>query len=135
MRYDINTDGVIDATAGDRVYLYVGMRRGGQYYYGLDITNRTSPRMLFKLGPNELPGLGETWSPPVIGRVNVGGATQNGQKFVLIFGGGYNANQEGFTQVDDATGNRIFMVDAKTGARCGSPARRRRPFPPLLRIW
>jgi type IV pilus assembly protein PilY1 len=115
LRYDIDRDGVIESTEGDRVFLYVGMRRGGQFYYGLDVTNRTSPRMLFKLGPDQLPGVGETWSPPVIGRVHVNGASQNGQRFVLIFGGGYNAAQEGFTQVDDGTGNRIFMVDAKSG--------------------
>jgi type IV pilus assembly protein PilY1 len=73
--------------------------------------------MLFVLGPNELPGIGETWSPPVFGRVNVSGATQNGPKYVLFFGGGYNPAQEGYTQIDDGIGNRIFMVDARTGAR------------------
>jgi len=34
----------------------------------------------------------------------------------LIFGGGYDGAQENGPQVDDTTGNHLFMIDAKSGA-------------------
>jgi type IV pilus assembly protein PilY1 len=114
LRFDKDNDGVIDAT-DDRVWLYVGMRRGGHSYYAVDVTNPSTPTLLWVDDDTVLPGLGETWSAPVVTRVDVKGASQNSQKLVLIFGGGYDSAQEGNLQVDDATGNRIFMVDAKTG--------------------
>jgi type IV pilus assembly protein PilY1 len=113
---DFDQDGIVETSDGDKVLLYFGMRRGGSHYYGLDVTDMTNPRILFKIGPTELPGVGESWSPPTIARVNINGATQNLQKLVLIFGGGYDAGQELYTKRADTSGHRIFMVDAKTGA-------------------
>lgn len=116
LRYDKDEDGQIEPLEGDRVYLYAGMRRGGSWYYGMDVTYADNPKMLFKIGPSQLPSIGETWSPPTIARVKVGdGTTQNGQLLVLIFGGGYSAAQEAGPQVDDTVGQRVFMVDAKSG--------------------
>ena len=115
LRLDHNEDGTIDRADGDRVWLYVGMRRGGHSYYALDITDPATPALLWVDNDTNLPGLGETWSTPVITRVNVKGATQNSQKLALVLGGGYDGAQESGPQVDDATGNRIFMVDAKSG--------------------
>jgi type IV pilus assembly protein PilY1 len=116
LRFDANQNGIIEASAGDKVWIYFGMRRGGRFYYALDVTNRTQPRLMWKLGPDQLQGIGETWSPPAITRVNVGGATQNGEKFVLIMGGGYDDAQENYNYTADSSGHRIFMVDAKSGA-------------------
>jgi type IV pilus assembly protein PilY1 len=116
LRLDKKEDGVIDRDDGDRVWLYVGMRRGGRSYYALDVTDPARPALMWADDATVLPGLGETWSPPVITRVNVQGATQNNQKLTLIFGGGYDGAQENGPQVDDTTGNHIFMVDAKSGA-------------------
>lgn len=116
LRFDANQDGVLDAAGGDRAILYFGMRRGGRFYYALDVTNRAAPQLLWTLGPANLPGIGETWSPPTIARVNVGGAAQNGEKLVLIMGGGYDAAQENYAFVNDNSGNRIFMVDAISGS-------------------
>lgn len=116
LKFDVNQDGIVDAGAGDRVWLYFGMRRGGRWYYALDVTDRSRPVLLWKLGPSALPGIGETWSAPAITRVRVGGATQNGENLVLIFGGGYDDAQENYTYVQDTSGHRIFMVDAATGA-------------------
>jgi type IV pilus assembly protein PilY1 len=92
------------------------MRRGGRYYYAVDVTDRSHPRLMWKLGPNDLPGVGETWSAPVITRVRINGATQNGENLVLIMGGGYDGAEENVNFTTDATGNRLFMVDAKSGA-------------------
>jgi type IV pilus assembly protein PilY1 len=118
IKLDRDNDGLIESADGDVVWLFFGMRRGGKYYYGLDVTaNNSSPKLMWKIGPDELPRIGETWSPPTVARVNVSGATQNAQKLVLIFGGGYDAAHEtNYSGVlNDTTGNRIFMVDAKSG--------------------
>jgi len=115
LRFDADQDGAIDPSAGDKVWIYFGMRRGGRHYYALDVTDRARPELLWKIGPAELPGVGETWSPPTIARVRVGGAAQNGEHFVLIFGGGYDEAQENYTYTTDASGHRIYMVDAASG--------------------
>ncbi len=66
------------------------MGRGGNGYYALDVTDKAAPAFMWRIGAAELSGVGQTWSTPTIGRVNVSGATQNSQKLVLIIGGGYD---------------------------------------------
>ncbi len=137
LKFDVNQDGIVDAGAGDRVWLFFGMRRGGQHYYALDVTNRAAPRLRWNLGPAQLPGVGETWSAPTIARVRVQGAPQNGENFVLIFGGGYDAAQENYDYTADSSGNRIYMVDAQSGALlwyAGGPAAVGTPDLPLARM-
>ena len=46
---DKNHDGSIIASDGDRVYLYVGMRRGGKSYYALDVTKPESPKLMWTI--------------------------------------------------------------------------------------
>jgi type IV pilus assembly protein PilY1 len=108
LRFDANRDGTIDLSSGDKVWLYFGARRGGPVYYALDVTDRSGPRVLWKIGPDVLEGAGEAWSTPTIARVRVAGATQNGEHFVLVIGGGYDKSA-------NHRGHRIFMVDAATG--------------------
>ncbi|MGB8326155.1 MAG: PilC/PilY family type IV pilus protein, partial [Steroidobacteraceae bacterium] len=115
LKFDANQDGIVDATQGDRVWIFFGMRRGGRFYYALDVTDRTRPRLLWKIGPTDLPGVGETWSMPAVARVKIGGAAQNGENLVLIFGGGYDDAQENYGYTTDQSGHRIYMVDAASG--------------------
>lgn len=120
LKFDKNQDGIIDATKDDKVYLFFGMRGGGDRYFALDVTNRDDPQLMWDIGPSELPGIGQSWSPPVITRIMVGtGGSANGndEKFVLVFGGGYDTGQEVQPYSTDSVGNRIFIVDAVTGAR------------------
>lgn len=116
LKFDANQDGIVTAADGDRVWIYFGMRRGGRFYYALDITDRERPRLKWRLGPGELPGIGETWSTPAVTRVRIGGAAQNGEYLVLVFGGGYDDSQENFAFTTDDSGHRIYMVDAASGA-------------------
>jgi type IV pilus assembly protein PilY1 len=118
LKYDVNGDGVIDAAAGDRVFIYVGEGRGGSNYYAFDVTDKTRPKFMWSLGPSQLPGIGQSWSTPVIAKVNVGGVTQaSNQKLVLIFGGGYDVAEETPAfQVQDSVGSSIYMVDAVSGS-------------------
>ncbi|WP_444994695.1 PilC/PilY family type IV pilus protein [Aliikangiella sp. IMCC44359] len=111
---DENKNGLIDN--GEKAYLYVGMRRGGSSYYALDISQQNQPKLMFTINPNTdgFGLLGQTWSKPFIGKINIGGK-QNRQ--VLIFGGGYDIKQDtaGTPSVTDQRGNRIYIVDALTG--------------------
>ena len=49
--HDLDKDGNVEAADGDKVYLFVGMRRGGRAYYALDVTDPTTPRFLWKAAP------------------------------------------------------------------------------------
>ena len=115
LKFDVNQDGVVDAAAGDRVWLFFGMRRGGRHLYALDVTDRNRPRLKWNLGPGQLPGIGETWSTPTIARVRIDGADQNAENLVLVFGGGYDDAQENYEYTTDSSGNRIYIVDASSG--------------------
>lgn len=115
---DINGDGTVSESEMDKVYLYFGMRRGGSSYVGLDVTVRTAPKLLWIIGPSDLPGVGQTWSAPTVARVNVNRTWTSGNpdKMVLVFGGGYDVAQDTVGYVADNVGNRVFMVDAITGS-------------------
>ena len=65
----------------------------------------------------ELPGVGQTWSPAQVARVNVDRTwgSNNPDKLVLIMGGGYDVGQDTISYLADDVGNRIFMIDAVSG--------------------
>jgi type IV pilus assembly protein PilY1 len=114
LKYDANQDGLVNGS--DYVYLFFGMRMGGSNYYALDVTDPEYPKMLWTRGPGELPGVGQTWSPPEIAKVKVNApANTNAEKYVLIFGGGYDPTQENQPYSADSVGNRLFMLDAQSG--------------------
>jgi type IV pilus assembly protein PilY1 len=81
-----------------------GLRRGGNHYYALDITNTTNPSFLWSFTDTKM---GETWSEPAIGKVKVGGV----DKFVMFVGGGYDTAQ------NNASGKAFFAIDLATGAK------------------
>jgi type IV pilus assembly protein PilY1 len=81
-----------------------GLRRGGNYYYALDITDTTNPSFLWSFTDTKL---GETWSEPAIGKVRVSSA----DKFVMFVGGGYDTAQ------NNATGKAFFAVDLSNGSK------------------
>ena len=68
---DQNHDGSIVASDGDRVYLYVGMRRGGKSYYALDVTKPESPKLMWTIDDSgDFKELGLTFSNPRVGLVD-----------------------------------------------------------------
>jgi type IV pilus assembly protein PilY1 len=109
-------DGVLDASAGEKAYLYFGMRRGGPVYYALDVTYPDAPRVLWRRDRNDLPDLGQTWSNPVPTRVDVQGAAQNDGDLVVVLGGGYDTTQDNYDASTDNSGNALYIVDSVSGA-------------------
>jgi len=113
-KYDVDGDGIVET--GDKVYAVFGFGRGGSTYYALDITSRTKPVFLWKKTSSDLPMLGQAWSAPVITRVNVNSTSQtDAQKFVLIFGAGYDSSQDNYVQTTDGVGNGVYMLELATG--------------------
>jgi type IV pilus assembly protein PilY1 len=110
-----DADGVIEEADGERVYLFFGMRRGGDAYYALDITDPDSPEVLWHKDSSDLPGMGQSWSSTTPTRINIQGATQNTNKLALVIGGGYDASQDASAHSTDATGNSIYIVDTVSG--------------------
>ncbi|MEW8693463.1 MAG: hypothetical protein AB2535_20710, partial [Candidatus Thiodiazotropha endolucinida] len=94
----------------------VGMRRGGRNYYMLDITDRLNP--IFVTTINAAAGfdrLGQTWSKPLFMSMQIAGASDD--RDVLVFGGGYDPDQDTATsRIDDDEGNAIYIVDALDGS-------------------
>jgi len=110
---DKNFNGTIES--GDKVYLYVGMRRGGKAYYALDVTNPEAPKLMWTIDKSgDFSELGYTFSNPRVGLVDTG----SGQRPVLMFAGGYDTNKDDRTSVgtNDSEGNAIYVVDAETGS-------------------
>jgi type IV pilus assembly protein PilY1 len=121
--------------AGDSVLLFQGMRRGGRNYYALDVSRRNAPLLQWVIKGGEagpFAELGQTWSSPVRTRIKLNGA----QKDVLVFGGGYDPQQDERAQrVPDAMGRSLFIVDAYTGAllwQAGPAGAANGDNPPLL---
>jgi type IV pilus assembly protein PilY1 len=120
LKYDQNGNGIVDATSdgkGDRVFIYFSQGRGGSRYYALDVTDKNAPKFMWSIGGNsELPGIGQSWSTPFVTRMNIRGTTQNSQKLVLVFGGGYDPVEDttGY-HLTNAVGNHIYVVDALYG--------------------
>jgi type IV pilus assembly protein PilY1 len=118
---DANQNGVVDGT--DSVWLFFGLRRGGRAYYALDITNIDAPRFMWKITPTQIcttagcsastayAQLGQSWSTPTVGRVRA--ITDP----VLLFGGGYDPNQDNQpVAAADTMGRAVFVANARTGA-------------------
>ena len=82
--------------------------------FAVDVTLRGQPKLVWAIDPNShvaLGDLGQTWSAPTVGKVNIAGST----KHVAVFGGGYDEGQDATGYYEDSVGNAIFMVDIETG--------------------
>lgn len=101
---------------GEKVYLFFGLRRGGDSYYALDITDKEKPKFQWQIsgGEGDFKKLGQTWSPMTLAKVKWGNAGKT--KVVLLFGGGYDSKEDDRDnrEVSDV-GNAIYMIDPETG--------------------
>lgn len=87
-----------------------GLRRGGNYYYALDITNPISPTYLWSFTDSKL---GETWSEPAIGKIKMSDGTD---KWVAFVGGGYDTSYNNYSSGNQVT-EAVFAIDLSNGAK------------------
>jgi type IV pilus assembly protein PilY1 len=141
---DNNNDGTLSAVDGDTVYAYFGLRRGGKHIYALNISDPDDPKLMWRIGADEteFTQLAQTWSQPQPIFIKLDddndSSTAPVGRWALIFGGGYNGDDDGddmpdtgettlgkdefdgsdltHTGSDDYEGNSIYIVDATTGA-------------------
>jgi type IV pilus assembly protein PilY1 len=93
-----------DPSKVDRAYLFLSLRRGGNFIYALDVTVPGDPKLLWRKGNIDssisLPAdagwgeLGQTWSEPRVARINTPIGAHNPDNVVLIFGAGYDETPE-----------------------------------------
>ncbi len=112
---DVDRDGQIEAADGDMALILFGMRRGGNKYRMLDVTDRNNPVLVWE---RTLANGGESWSAPVVTRMDVSGSGQNQFKAVAIVGGGYDRVHDTptFNPDPDVVGAGVHVLDLLTGA-------------------
>jgi len=112
---DKNGNGLID-DGTDEVYLVVGMRRGGQNYYMLDVSKPDAPKLKWiiqgGIADTDYEELGQTWSRPTLGKLRIGSKDEQ----VLVFGGGYDPKEDLDPPQADTIGGAIFIVNALDGS-------------------
>lgn len=129
-----------DSTASDFdlefAYMYQGMRRGGDKYFGWDISNGDlqdagsapiSEMWTIDGGSAGFADLGQTWSKMLRTKIRYGCDSARGvagctEKNVLVFSGGYDTYYDDSAQsfnngaeTTDIKGNAVYVVDAMTG--------------------
>lgn len=121
--YDKNNDGALDPLT-DHAHLFVGMRRGGDNYYALDVTEKENPKFLWMInggadGDEDFVELSQSWSKPTLARIKIGSSVKD----VLIFGGGYDPMQDyASIRSADTIGKSLFIVDAADGSLLWKPS-------------
>lgn len=142
--HDVNGNGQIKVSDGDFVRVFEGMRLGGDFYYGLDVsatlTSTTStlvPGFLWRI-QGSLTGtattgferIGRTWSQPRLATIFIDNSGTPVKTEVLIFGGGYDTALDDCFGTNTLTtpaactsggadnkGNALYIVNPATGAR------------------
>lgn len=106
---DANRDGIVNGN--DRVWAFFGMRRGGNNYYGLDITNPNAPSLKWTIqgGSGDFKELAQTWSAPTVSYI------KGREDPVLIFGAGFDTNKDNVSLSNDSKGRGLYIVNASDG--------------------
>jgi type IV pilus assembly protein PilY1 len=111
---DVDGDGIIESGDGDFVYILFGMRRGGDSYYALDVTNKNSPQIKWRISS---PEMGQSWSAPTVARVAMNDNRLNSDEAVVIIGGGYDGVHDTITHPASADGQGagVYFLDLHSG--------------------
>jgi len=106
---DSNGNGIVDNN--ESALLIFGMRRGGNNYYAMDISNPENPQLQWQIkgGQGNFAELAQTWSRASLITVKRNGNAANDK--VLVFGGGYDDAVDDLNEKQKSSGNAIFMVD------------------------
>lgn len=117
---DTNNNRKVDN--GESAYLFFGLRRGGEAYYALDISDPENPELLWTISDqtSDFSQLGQTWSKPTMGKLRYLDSGSEKFKEVLVFGGGYDASvydeeTPSSRSTSNVKGNGVYIVNAKSG--------------------
>ncbi len=124
---DVDYDGKIEPTTdpvtdddSDRVFAYIGQRRGGRNYYAFDLSKINEPKVMWQIegGTGDFAELGQTWSKPLLMKIRYKNGSDVEVKRALLIGGGYDPAQDGVNaRTPDGMGRAVYLVDALTGER------------------
>ena len=141
---DLDDDGIIEPADGEFMYMFIGMRRGGRNIYGFDVTptdaqtqpgdrartDQFSPKLLWVIQGGVDVGfedLGFTWSNPQVTEIRVkcnscSLAGDSESSTVVMFGGGYDTNQDSTINDPDGNGpdtrgNGVYIVEPTDGSK------------------
>jgi len=112
--------GIAQNKENTKVWIYPTMRRGGQMVYALNVTNKSSPSIIWKHGCYDgacsagFSNMGQSWSAPVV--VPVAGYTT---EKVALFGGGYDTCEDKNEKSPCSSGGKganVYVVDAGSGS-------------------
>lgn len=98
-----------------KAILIFGLRRGGDRYIALDVTDPYKPKWLWEISPSTsgYGELGQTWSSPLLGKIKLA----TGDKWVAFIGGGYDTNQDNLPVTsNDAKGRGVYVIDVSDGS-------------------
>ncbi|HDP95288.1 MAG TPA: hypothetical protein ENN40_08005 [Candidatus Aminicenantes bacterium] len=94
-----------------KTMLYYGLRRGGDVFYAMDVTNVDSqPAFAWKFKDADYSG--QSWAKPVTGQLRYMDGENLVQRWVTVLAGGFAPNAEVSA---DSRGKAVFVVDASTG--------------------
>ncbi len=116
-----------DGTGAYQKLLVMGERRGGRAYYAINVTDTDPTHWSMQwvnvnsgTGPGIVGGstpgfeeLGQSWSRPQMTKIRIqpGGTSRS----VLIFGGGYDPEEDNTTPGTRTMGRAVYVVDLATG--------------------
>lgn len=120
----------VDTSTDKGMFAYGGLRMGGEAFYGMNITKKAEPKVLFTITNAGLSSsiaakstatgferLGQIWNKPTAAKIRM--SKDADPINVLVFGGGYDMNYEDDSYVATssapAKGNAIYMINAQTG--------------------
>lgn len=94
--------------------LYFGLRRGGNSFYALDISDRTSPRLAWMIDKTntDFDRLGQTWAEPVNTQIS---NKNYSSKAAMILGGGLDPAIP--SPNTPQLGNAVYVLDSFTGEK------------------
>lgn len=88
----VNIDNSGSGSTQKGVFAYGGLRLGGTGLYGLNLTNYSTPSIVFNITPTTagFADMGQIWSKPTKAKIKTTTSSTDTGTDVLIFGGGYD---------------------------------------------
>ncbi|HUR90363.1 MAG TPA: hypothetical protein VMZ74_14855, partial [Ramlibacter sp.] len=102
-------------TSIDTSIIYLTMRRGGRFMYAVDVSSPTAPVVKWKISSAStgFTEMGQTWSRPKLTLLQ---SSTYSTTPVMVFGAGYDPNEDSEPPVAGSMGRGIYIIDAVTGA-------------------